>query len=43
MRLAGHTCIETTLNFYINPSANHLRNAISTLDNQRDELKLIKG
>jgi integrase len=43
MRLAGHTCIETTLNFYINPSANHLRNAISTLDNQRDELKVIEG
>lgn len=43
MRLAGHTCIETTLNFYINPSANHLRNAISSLDNQRDDLKVIEG
>ncbi len=43
MRLAGHTCIETTLNFYINPTANHLQNAISTLDKQRDDLKIIEG
>ena len=43
MRLAGHTCIETTLGFYINPSANHLAKAISYLDNERDELKVIEG
>lgn len=43
MRLAGHTCIETTLNFYINPTSSHLQNAVSVLDKQRNETKVIKG
>jgi len=44
MRFAGHTCIETTLGFYINPTANHLQNAISVLDEQRDDsMKALKG
>jgi integrase len=44
MRFAGHTCIETTLGFYINPTANHLQNAVSVLDKQRDDsIKVIAG
>jgi integrase len=44
MRFAGHTCIETTLGFYINPTANHLQSAVSVLDKQRsDSINLIAG
>lgn len=44
MKFAGHTCIETTLSFYVNPTNKHLQSAMSVLDKQRDEcLKIIEG
>lgn len=44
MKFAGHTCIETTLSFYVNPTNQHLQNAVSVLDKQRDDsLQIIEG